>query len=233
MRISLAFVVATFLFFSTSVVAQLVCPADAMSTGTALPFGQATSNNLCSLDVGNGFVAAIDDSLWDGSARCGECLLVDGPEGSVLVRIIDQCPECSPGDLDLSDTAFEQIADPMPGGVPIQWRYVECPVDGPVRYKLQDSNPFFYRIQVRNHRYGVTDMEYFDGSVYVPMIRTNDNYFQTSDTVPNIDNVSLRIRSSSNEWLQDVLGSTAQTGEISGAEQFAFCDSIFVDSFES
>ena len=121
---------------------------------------------------------------YDGSAVCGTCVAIDGPEGSVSVRIVDQCPECQPGDIDLSPQAFELIA-PLPDGrVPIEWEYVPCDVDGPIEYHFKDgSNPWWTAVQVRNHRHAVASFEVYlpdqasdaDGWVDVP--RFAYNYF--------------------------------------------------------
>lgn len=71
-------------------------------------------------------VAAINDEQYS-KANCGRCVSVDGPNGSVVVRVIDKCPGCDEGDLDLSETAFSKIADKSAGRVTITWRFVECP----------------------------------------------------------------------------------------------------------
>jgi expansin (peptidoglycan-binding protein) len=45
----------------------------------------------------------------------------------VVVRIVDLCPGCGLGDLDLSMTAFAKIAPLSRGRVPITWHFVPCP----------------------------------------------------------------------------------------------------------
>ncbi|MBN9163623.1 MAG: hypothetical protein J0I07_21835 [Myxococcales bacterium] len=71
-------------------------------------------------------VAAINDEQYS-KANCGRCVSVTGPKGTVVVRIIDKCPGCDSGDLDLSITAFTKIADKSAGRVKIKWRFVDCP----------------------------------------------------------------------------------------------------------
>ncbi len=71
-------------------------------------------------------VAAINDEQYS-KANCGRCASVKGPNGTVVVRIIDKCPGCDAGDLDLSETAFSKIANKSAGRVKITWRFVECP----------------------------------------------------------------------------------------------------------
>jgi len=57
---------------------------------------------------------------------CGKCAEVKGPLGTVKVKIVDKCPVCKFGDLDLSPSAFNLIADPVQGRVPISWNFVDC-----------------------------------------------------------------------------------------------------------
>lgn len=71
-------------------------------------------------------VAAINDEQYS-KENCGRCVGVEGPNGSVVVRIIDKCPGCDFGDLDLSDTAFTQIAEKSAGRVKITWKFTPCP----------------------------------------------------------------------------------------------------------
>jgi expansin (peptidoglycan-binding protein) len=71
-------------------------------------------------------VAAINDEQYS-KANCGRCVSVTGPKGTVVVRILDKCPGCDSGDLDLSETAFTKIANKADGRVKITWYFVECP----------------------------------------------------------------------------------------------------------
>ena len=88
----------------------------------------ATGEGACSFDAtpNDLDVAAMDMPEWNGSAPCGECAAVTGPKGSVTVRIVDLCPGCETGHLDLSQEAFAKIADVSAGSVPITWQVVPC-----------------------------------------------------------------------------------------------------------
>ena len=70
-------------------------------------------------------VAAMNKSQYSKS-RCGQCVLVTGPKGTVKVRIVDLCPGCSHGDLDLSEEAFMAVASLSAGRVKITWHVVTC-----------------------------------------------------------------------------------------------------------
>ncbi|KAL1919434.1 uncharacterized protein VTP21DRAFT_2127 [Calcarisporiella thermophila] len=76
----------------------------------------------------NDMVAAISSSLYgpgsNGAPNCGRHATVRGPNGSVTVRIVDKCPPCSHGDIDLSPSAFKKIANLNDGRVPVSWTFV-------------------------------------------------------------------------------------------------------------
>lgn len=54
---------------------------------------------------------------------CGRKAVVHGPLGSVTVTIVDTCPPCKWGDVDLSPSAFDKIAKREQGRVPISWSW--------------------------------------------------------------------------------------------------------------
>ena len=74
---------------------------------------------------------------------------VVGPKGAVTVRIVDLCPECNAGHLDLSREAFALIADLPQGRVDITWQVVSPDLPGPVAYHFKDgSNQWWTAVQV-------------------------------------------------------------------------------------
>ncbi|RCH79359.1 hypothetical protein CU098_005752 [Rhizopus stolonifer] len=54
---------------------------------------------------------------------CGKYVNVKGPKGSVRVKIVDTCPPCASGDLDLSPTAFAEIGEIIAGRINITWTW--------------------------------------------------------------------------------------------------------------
>ncbi|KAI3645990.1 hypothetical protein MP228_008918 [Amoeboaphelidium protococcarum] len=61
---------------------------------------------------------------------CGKCVEVKGPKGSIVVKVMDKCAGCKDGDIDLSQSAFEMIADKNVGRLKMQWRVVDCASGG-------------------------------------------------------------------------------------------------------
>ena len=115
---------------------------------------------------------------YAGSAVCGACARVDGPLGSVTVRIVDQCPECLRGHLDLSLEAFAKVADPTLGRVDVSWQLVPCDVTGPMRFCYKEgSSAFWTAIQVRNHRLPIQLLEIEKSGSFKIIEREDYNYF--------------------------------------------------------
>ncbi|MFW5741600.1 MAG: expansin EXLX1 family cellulose-binding protein, partial [Myxococcota bacterium] len=148
-------------------------------SGEGTFYGADGSGN-CSFDPSphDLMVAAMNESDYAGSEACGGCIHVVGPDGEVTVRIVDRCPECAPGDVDLSAEAFAQIADPADGRVPITWTDVRCEVSGPIVYRFKEgSSRWWTAIQVRNTRWAVRSLEVKIGGSYVEVPREMYNYF--------------------------------------------------------
>ncbi|GET03724.1 riboflavin aldehydeforming enzyme, putative [Rhizophagus clarus] len=62
------------------------------------------------------FVAALNAPQYGefsdpaDSPICGKCIKITGPNGSVKVKLVDKCPKCKRGDIDMSPAAFKKIA---------------------------------------------------------------------------------------------------------------------------
>ncbi|GAN11711.1 expansin family protein [Mucor ambiguus] len=60
------------------------------------------------------------DSDW-----CGKEIEITGPKGTTKATILDACPECSHGDLDLTPVLFERVCGSKNKGVAdITWKLV-------------------------------------------------------------------------------------------------------------
>jgi len=186
----------------------------------------ADGSGACSFDPSPDdlLVAAMNAADYDGSAACGTCAAVDGPDGSVMVRIVDLCPGCAAGDLDLSPSAFEQIAPLSAGRVPITWRYVACPVDGPVRYRFKEgSSQWWTALQVRNHRFGILELEVRPaGGDWRAVSRAEYNYFVEAAGVGD-GPFDVRITDVHGHVVEDDGLTVADSAEVAGAAQLAAC----------
>ncbi|MFJ6149236.1 expansin EXLX1 family cellulose-binding protein [Micromonospora profundi] len=135
--------------------------AAAPPTGTATHSGKATfydsngGGGNCSNPAvpANRLYVALGPSEYAAGAACGGFLDVTGPKGTVRVLIMDQCPECETGHLDLSREAFARIADPVQGLVPITYRaVVNPPLPGPLTFRIKEgASRFWFAIRIGNH----------------------------------------------------------------------------------
>lgn len=176
----------------------------------------ATPNDL--------MVAAMNHTDYANSAACGACVEITGPSGSVTVRIVDRCPECPQGDIDLSPEAFEKIAALSAGRVPISWKYVACDVMGPVVYHFKDgSNPYWTAIQMRNHTYAIAKLEAADaGGTYAEIGRVDYNYF-VADGGLGDGPYKLRVTDVAGHVIEDEGIALGDDVDRPGTKQFPVC----------
>ena len=207
---------------------------DAGASCTAIPAAEsgdgtyyaADGTGACSFDASPGdlMVAAMNAADYATAAWCGACLSVTGPNGSVTVRIVDECPGCKHGDLDLSQQAFQQIAPLSAGRVPITWQEVACTVSGPVEYHFKDgANAFWTAIQLRNHRYPIAKLEVqAAGGAWQSIPRLDYNYFvQASGLGPGP--YTLRTTDARGQIVQDSGIALGDNVTRDGTAQFASC----------
>jgi expansin (peptidoglycan-binding protein) len=183
----------------------------------------ATGEGNCGYDASPNDmdVAAMDMPEFANSAMCGACAEVDGPQGTVRVRIVDICPECPAGHLDLSKQAFAKISPVDTGRVQTQWRLVSCVVSGPVKYRIKEgSNPDWAAIQVRNHRLPIAKFEWMRNGSWVEVKRESYNYFvENSGMGPGP--VKVRITATDGQTLVDTLPEIKSEQIYDGAAQFS------------
>jgi expansin len=182
----------------------------------------ATGAGNCSFDAtpNDLDVAAMDAPEYDNSNVCGECVAVTGPKGSVTVRIVDQCPECEAGHLDMSQEAFAKIADVSAGRVPITWNVVECNVSGPLSYHYKDgSSQYWTAIQVRNSRLPIAKLEVQSGGSFTEVDRADYNYFVDASGA-GTGSVTVRITSVDGQQITDTLTAPASDVSVPGMAQF-------------
>jgi len=199
--------------------------------GDVGPFGgdgtyyDANGTGNCSFEAsGDLMVAAMNAADYNHAAWCGSCVAVSGPQGEITVRIVDQCPGCAEGDLDLSKEAFGKIAALSAGRVPITWWPVPCNVSGPIAYHFKDgSNAYWTAIQIRNHRYAISSLEARDANGnYAAITRADYNYFVASNGL-GPGPYTLRVTDTRANVLEDTAIALGDSVSRDGAQQFPMC----------
>jgi expansin (peptidoglycan-binding protein) len=186
-------------------------------------FYDATGAGACSFDPSPDdlMVAAMNAEEYDNAAACGAYVHVSGPNGSVTVRIVDLCPECKAGHLDLSREAFARIADLPLGRVSISWQVVSPELSGPIDYHFKDgSNQWWTAVQIRNHRNPISRLEYLDGSQWISVPRTSYNYFVQTDPGMGPGSYAFRVTDLYGNVLTDSGITHLENGTVNGSGQF-------------
>jgi expansin (peptidoglycan-binding protein) len=197
-------------------------PADVAGEGT---YYNADGTGNCSFDASPSdlMVAALNAADYQSAALCGACLAVTGPSGSVTVRVVDQCPGCKHGDLDLSPQAFQKLSPLAAGRIPITWHQVACDVTGPIAYHFKDgANAYWTAIQIRNHRYPIARLEAMQGDAYVEVPRLDYNYFvQASGLGPGP--YMLRVTDTRGHTIDDADIALGDSVTRTGSQQLESC----------
>ncbi|MEU4239745.1 expansin EXLX1 family cellulose-binding protein [Actinoplanes sp. NPDC026619] len=139
------------------------------NTGAACaapPSTSAKSGKATFYDLGSGmgncsYPSAPADDLfvalgpveYSAGAACGTYLDVTGPKGKVRVKVIDSCPECPAGHLDLSRTAFKKIGAEVAGIIPITYKTVTtASAPSPISVRVKEgSSQYWLAVLIDNH----------------------------------------------------------------------------------
>lgn len=183
----------------------------------------ANGEGACSFDASPDdlLVAAMNADEYNNASYCGAYVHVIGSKGEVIVRIVDLCPECKAGHLDLSQEAFAQIDDLPLGRVNITWQVISPQLAGPIAYHFMDaSNQWWTAVQIRNHRNPITKLEYLRGSEWIEVPRTSWNYFVQTNPGMGTGPFTFRVT----DWYGNVLTDSGIShtpgGSVNGAKQF-------------
>ncbi|KAL3659854.1 hypothetical protein V7S43_015156 [Phytophthora oleae] len=181
---------------------------------------------------------AINKVQWDSSMSCGRCAQVTCTDSlcsgrsqeSEIVYVVDQCPGCNEGDLDLSPSVFKSITGMEPGIVEISWEFVTCPVTGNIEYCLKEgSNSFWAAIQPTHTTVGIESVT-IDGKS-TSMVASSFYFLLNGDSTEESDlsNLKISMTSVQGETITDVL-SFADGKCVEGSSQFTIGESSSVST---
>lgn len=216
------------------------CPAVFEDATAVATFYDADGTGHCGYDVApDRMVVAVSSADWAGSAHCGRCLQVWGPEGMVIVRVVDSCPTCGADHIDLSAEAFDLVADPKQGIVPVAYRSIACPVAGPVAVKQKEgSNAWWLALQPRNHRHAIAAVAVREdgATTWQPTVRQDYDYFLIESGAPAGLDLPLDVRVTDVHGkvvvAHDLIPTNAPGSTVQTPAQLAACSGIFDDGFE-
>ncbi len=119
----------------------------AQTSGEATHYVLQTGDGNCSYpDVGAGqLYVALSPGAYGSAAACGSYLRVTGPDGSVTAEVVDQCPECQAGHIDLSEAAFARIAPLAAGLVPVTYHTIaDPPLPAPLSMRVKEGSSAYW-----------------------------------------------------------------------------------------
>ncbi|TYZ66477.1 hypothetical protein PybrP1_004175 [[Pythium] brassicae (nom. inval.)] len=198
--------------------------------GTTYTLGQVQQGNcnfMTAPAAASQNYAAINNDQWDGLKNCGKCAQVSCIDAqcadksvSEIVYIVDRCPECKRGDLDLSPSVFKKVTGSSPSRLKISWKFVNCPNPGKLQYCLKDgSNPFFVAVQPANAAAGIASVK-INGKA-TTMVDSAFYYVLNSQTPVDLSKVTVSLTSSTGATVEETVslsvGScTAGTSQFGG-----------------
>jgi len=152
-------------------------------TGRGTFYGATGAGNCSYPASSNLMVGAMNQLDYGNSQACGAYLEVTGPSGkTITIRVVDRCPECAAGAIDLSRQAFAELAAPSTGQITIHWRLLSPALSGPITYTYKSgSSQYWCAIQVRNHRNPVHSLAVKVNGAWKNLPRQDYNYFVSAD----------------------------------------------------
>ena len=166
--------------------ADILEPKGSIHSGDATFYGGGYEGGCAMLDPiskDDYWITAMNLEDYNTAQLAGAYLEVTGESGTIHVLVTDLLPEGKKGDLDLYTDAFPLIAPVEKGRVPVTWKIIplDSAENAPVSYKYKEgSSEFWCGVQVRNHRYPITKLEYLDADGdFIEIPRRNYNYFES------------------------------------------------------
>jgi expansin (peptidoglycan-binding protein) len=117
------------------------------TSGEATHYVLQPGDGNCSYPAANTdqLFVALSPGEYGAAAACGSYLEVTGPDGSVTAEVVDQCPECQPGHIDLGEQAFAKIAPLSAGLVPVTYHtIVNPPLPAPLSLRVKEGSSAYW-----------------------------------------------------------------------------------------
>ncbi|KAI1279207.1 carbohydrate-binding module family 63 protein [Xylaria sp. FL0933] len=199
---------------SSASTAVSLAKSDAV-TGTSTFYGGNLNGGTCSFSTytlpSGIYGTAFSGSVWDSAAHCGACLEVTANGKSITVMIVDKCPECEEGHLDLFEDAFDVLSPSSSDPLSTSYTFVDCPISSPlILHSKSGTSAYWFSMQVINANEAVSKLEVSTdgGSTWSSTTRQDYNFFENSSGF-GTDTVTVRVTGES--------GSTVVVNDVSVA----------------
>lgn len=115
---------------AAAVLLSIFAGAANAATGTATWYNDS-GYGACgtNIDAATQMLVAAPAALWtapnpNNDPLCGQSIQVTYNGTTLTLPIEDKCPSCDAGHIDLSEPAFQQLADPAIGVITVDWKIV-------------------------------------------------------------------------------------------------------------
>ena len=148
-------------------------------SGKATHFDGSKGGNCSYGPPASNLYVALGPSEYSQGAACGGYIDVKGPKGTVRVKVVDQCPECPAGHLDLSEAAFAKIGVLNDGIIPITYQGVRDVAGlGPVQIRIKDgASQYWLAVLADNVGAPLKSMEVKTSAGWSALHQTDYNYW--------------------------------------------------------
>ncbi|ETS73272.1 hypothetical protein PFICI_14877 [Pestalotiopsis fici W106-1] len=197
-------------------------------TGTSTFYGGNLSGGTCSFTTMGSlpsgiYGTAFSGSSWNSAANCGACLDVTGPNGKTIrVMVVDKCPECETGHLDLFQDAFAKIGDISAGKIATSYTPVACGISSAFKlHNKSGTSKYWFSMQVVNHNQPISKLEVSTdgGSTWKSTTRQDYNFFENSSGF-GTDTVDVRVTSTNGKSITVKSVSVASDSSVTAGSNF-------------
>ncbi|KUI58573.1 Expansin-like protein 1 [Cytospora mali] len=198
---------------------KALAASSAAVSGNSTFYGGNLSGGMCSFttmsSIPDGlYGTAFSGSAWDSAAECGP---------NPIPQVVDQCPECDEGHLDLFEDAFEQLGTKSEGIISTSYTKVPCGITSPiVLHNKSGTSAYWFSMQVVNHNEPISTLEVSTdgGSTWSSTTRSEYNFFENASGF-GTDTVDVRVTSTSGGTITVSGVSVASDSKVTASSNFS------------
>lgn len=166
---------------------------------------------------------ALPSALFSNGETCGLCAEVTGANGTILSRVVTECPSCSNDTIDMDLTSFTGITGETDGIRSVSVKLVPCPVTQDIKYYVETgTNPFYLYVTPINESHPVKSMRVDNGTGWQDMDRS---YGSFQKALGSMSGATVQVEAT--DIFDNVVTSTIDmtpSTHTSTTQQFPVCD---------
>jgi expansin (peptidoglycan-binding protein) len=154
--------------------------AVALAQGGSASYYTAARGGECSFGPpSSDAYVALGPAEYAAGAACGEWLDVTGPTGTTRVEVVDECPSCPVGKIDLSKAAFARVGALSAGIIPVTYDVAGDPQPATaIRVEAKGGTAYSaLSVVIDGHGDRLSTVELQTPTGFAPMKRGSDNFW--------------------------------------------------------